>query len=185
VPGLVLAAILVGCSQAGTPPRVVERDRAVIRTVENHEPAWASGTPWVVEPEPVLDIGANPGDPAQPFYLITTVVGMGQGLAVANMGSGQVLRFGHDGHREARIGRRGGGPGEFMRLSDLYRCAGDTLIVDDYSRIITPDAQGDFVRTEPIRPAQGGVIGVWKDEMDVEHVRAYRLRKPRDSDGQG
>jgi hypothetical protein len=152
---LILGALLAGCSPAATPSRVVERDSSGIRIVENNEPEWAPGAEWVIEPEPVADIGAEAADTAQQLYLVVAAVGLGTDLAVANLGSGQVLRFGLDGALESRTGRRGAGPREFSRLSDLYRCAGDTLLVNDYTRMITLDARGEFVRTVPIRPAQG------------------------------
>jgi hypothetical protein len=34
-------------------------------------------------------------------------------------------------------------------------------------------------RFEPMQVGDNYVLGVWKDDLDVQHVRMYRLEKPK------
>jgi hypothetical protein len=166
----VIVTVLAGCTAVESVPPVIRRDSAGIGIVENAVPEWDSANGWRVEPEPFLDIGSRSDDPSQQLYLVGDVIGIGQDLAVLNGGTSQVLRFDLDGVLEARIGRSGMGPQEFTRLTAVYRCARDTLIANDYSRIMTLDAEGRFVRAEPVRPAEGeSVVRVRGVSSDCSH----------------
>lgn len=123
--------------------------------MENLEPEWTSGRRWLVDPEPILDIGSSLQDPEQQLYLVGDVVGSGDDLLIVNGGTSQILRYDLAGNLKLRIGRRGSGPGEFSRLSGLYRCGGDTLVANDFSRMVTLSPAGGFLRTEPVRRAPG------------------------------
>jgi hypothetical protein len=80
-------------------------------------------------------------------------------VVVANgrRGIDEVLMFDSLGKFLRIIGGSGEGPGEFSRVEDLYKCAGDTLVVNDFSRMIFFDSQGEHVRTS--RLLQTGIGG--------------------------
>ena len=56
-------------------------------------------------------------------------------IVVANAGSSQLLWYDEHGEFLAAIGRKGDGPGEFTNMYGLYRCAGDTLVVNEFRRV--------------------------------------------------
>ena len=142
-----LASLACGAPDAAAP--VVRRDSVGIEIVTNRAPEWTEVTAWSLTARPVLDVG---GDSTAPLYRIQALRALQNGVAVLNAGSSEILLFHFDGTLGWRAGGRGGGPREFSRLTDLYRCAGDTLLVNDFTRITTLDSSGRFIRSEPLVP---------------------------------
>lgn len=153
---LLLAALaLQACSEPARRLPLVEHDSAGIRIIENHSPAWRDGDGWTIDTVPALDTGTNPENPASQLYAVGDVVGATGFIAVADVGASQIVLFDFGGNVIDRIGRRGSGPSEFSQLRGLYRCAGDTLIVNDFSRVMTVAPEGRFIRAQPVRQAEG------------------------------
>ncbi|MGH7468616.1 MAG: 6-bladed beta-propeller [Longimicrobiales bacterium] len=153
--------IVLGASCAPEHPSsdgVTYRDSAGVRVVENHEPLWTKDTRWLVEDNPSVQLGANHTDPAQQLFRVGDVVPLtNRGVAVANLSADQILVFDSLGSFIKTIGQRGDGPGELRRVSGVYRCSNDTLVVGHSRRVSTFDAQGKFIRSKALvlNPATG------------------------------
>ncbi len=144
---LFLASMVVSCSAAEPADPVRVRDSVGIQIVANLRPEWTEASAWTLGHQPVLDIG---GDPTQALYRVQAIQALQDGVAVLNGGSSEVLFFQFDGTLRWRAGGRGEGPKEFSRPTDLYRCAGDTLRVNDFTRVTTLGPAGRFVRSDPL-----------------------------------
>jgi len=149
--GRVLAPlwIVVGCeSPAGRIDVVTVRDSAGVHIVENLRPTWTA--PWHVDPEPILTIGSAEGDPDQVLDQVSGAVKLsGQRIVVANGGQLELLFYDSSGNLTRRVGRRGGGPGEFESLEWLARYGTDSILALDVQnqRVSYFDAEGNFGRS--------------------------------------
>ena len=126
------------------------RDSAGVRIIENKAPKWSHADSWIVDSLPSLDVGRESVEHAELLFRVQDVSALSDGLAILNGGSSQILLFDSVGRFRQAVGRAGGGPDEFSRLTGLYVCAGDTLVVNDFSRIIRFSAAGQFVGTDNI-----------------------------------
>jgi hypothetical protein len=77
------------------------------------------------------------------------------GVVIANEGLVNVLMFDSSGAFLRILGRRGEGPAEFTRIDGVYRCRGDTLVVNGFSRAGVFDSQGRFLRSHILIPSEG------------------------------
>lgn len=116
-PHVVLA--LVSCLAAGCSP---DGDGA-----EAAAAALPPGTPLEVEDAPRLSVGVLEGDTLQELDRVVTPFLLSDGSLVVPLAGASTLRvFAPDGSFAGALGRRGEGPGEFMRLSSAW-ARGDTL----------------------------------------------------------
>lgn len=140
---------LMACeAPASQTAQFTTRDSAGIRIVENTGPSWP--TPWHVDPKPVLSIGSAGERPDQTLDQVTAAMKLANGeIVVANGGSLELLVYDGNGRLLRRVGRRGGGPGEFMSLEWLSRYRGDSILAVDVSnqRVSYFDASGEFGRS--------------------------------------
>lgn len=122
---------------------------------------WASAVAaqqpavWPVSPRPILQIGEVDGDSAYMFHNAVSSLRLPDGrIAVMNEGSNQLRVYDAAGKLIVAKGRRGGGPGEFMRPGRVYHLGGDTLMVYDRgnARFSVHLINGDFVRVQPAPP---------------------------------
>lgn len=147
---LTAAAIaLSGCGGESDPPRTAVHDSAGVRIVENARPDSAHLPAWSVAPTPLLDIGRLDGDEAETLFRVVGAVRLSDDrVAVANSGTSEVRYYGADGRHLVSSGGKGGGPGEFERISALVRLGADSLaVVDPFSRRVSLlDPNGAFVR---------------------------------------
>jgi len=130
----------------GTPRRPV---------MESRVPQW-DGTKekrWSVEAAPVIEVGAGT---AVEMYGVRAVVPLSRGgFVVASAGTSQLLLFDDEGVLVKATGRAGSGPGEFVEMWDLFRCAGDTLLVDESRRVSVFSPVGEFVRQHRVPGPRG------------------------------
>ncbi len=111
---------------------VVQVDSAGVRIVESRAPAWAPGTEWRVDPEPVLRLGAADDDPASQFFRILDVALLAGGeLIVVDGGSAEVRRYDAGGGHLWSTGGRGEGPGEFRGPRYLGRREDGAFLIWD------------------------------------------------------
>ena len=149
-----VASIAIGLSACGgeqpVPSASVSvRDSAGVRIVTSARPRWGASDAWLVQAEPSLEIPSDFGDPEHFLFGARHVHRMDDGrLLVGNGGSRQLLAFDSLGSFLGPIGRPGQSPGETERVFGLFSCAGDTIVVDEGSRISTWDSDFGFVRTE-------------------------------------
>jgi hypothetical protein len=171
----------VGCAKPAAPPDTsTARDSAGIRIVENRRESWT--TPWEVDPQPTLSIGSVAGDFDQLLDRVIGAVGLPDGrIVVANAGSFELLFYERDGNLLHRVGRRGGGPGEFQSLEWLSRYGPDSVLAVDVrsQRVSYFDAHGRFGRSVRLEPSAQipfpRPIGVFADGSLLATQGTYRL----------
>jgi len=104
-------------------------------------------------PEPLLQIGVVEGDPDYELHEAASSVRFPDGrIVVANAGT-EVLCFNDRGRLVWKSGRQGSGPGEFRRLSRLYRYGRDSILALDrgLNRASVLGANGAFAHlVDPI-----------------------------------
>jgi hypothetical protein len=108
---------------------------------------------WRVSTQPILRIGEADGDSAYMFHNAVSSLRLADGrIVVLNSGSNQLRIYDAKGKLVFSKGRRGNGPGEFVRAIRLYSVARDTLVVYDRgnSRFTVHTLAGDFVRSYPV-----------------------------------
>lgn len=123
------------------------RDSAGVMVVQSRLPLWTDEQQWVLDTEPVVDLG-GPADDHPVFLGVRAVRVLSNGnLVVASGRLNAVTMFDSTGALIVELGGRGEGPGEFSRIRDVYHCANDTVVVDDFTRLSFFDAEGGFART--------------------------------------
>lgn len=165
-----LASITVACGRSEDAPRApVVIDSSGIEVVYTPSTGreQVSVNRWNLESRPELIIhGGQPDD----NYYLTSIAGVqilsDGAIVVANAGSDELLWFDVEGHFRRRTGGSGHGPGEFSGIYDLFRCAGDTLVVFEGNRLTILDPNGAFVRnvrTNGPLYLQGTTSGISRD----------------------
>ena len=151
-----LAIFGVACDQPPPEPeasRVTVWDSAGIEIVENHAPESGDSAFWSVDPEPAFVIGGSAVVDTQddPSHLVWQVQGLARlsdgRVLVHSAGEEAVFLFEPTGELVTRIGRKGQGPGEFVRPQHIQVLPGDTIAVWDYgfTRVNHFDPTGTFV----------------------------------------
>ncbi len=123
-----------GCAP-GTPDSLVAtRDSAGVTIVESSGASWTPETAWSIEAVPLLDLGRTGTGPMHEFFrLEDATFGADGGIVVADRGSAQVRFYDAQGQFTAALGADGDGPGEFRRLNQVVRYAGDSVVAFDPS----------------------------------------------------
>jgi hypothetical protein len=155
-----LLATLAACGGEGAGPSgAVIRDSAGIHIVENTAPLWAEGEGWKLSEKPVLSIGELEGDPSYQLFQVYDARRLSDGrIVVANAGSSELRFYDGKGRFKGVVGRKGGGPGEFKGLADVWALADDSLLAYDFrnDRISFFDPSGEFVRSFQLQSLTGG-----------------------------
>lgn len=88
-------------------------------------------------------------------------------LAVVDVSDQQVVVYHPAGHEMARLGRKGGGPGEFRGAALVLGVASGGMVVADaaLSRLSVFDARGQFVRSVPLSGFPQHLLWVDNDEL--------------------
>jgi hypothetical protein len=98
----------------------------------------------VIELEEDLEIG-NEEDSNYQFYNVTGIaLDSEENIYVLDSGNHRVQKFDKDGHYLLTLGREGEGPGEFVRLSDVFIDNQDTIYLSDRRRIQIFDSYGIY-----------------------------------------
>ena len=134
-------------------PRVTVWDSAGIEIVENHAPEWGDSSLWRVDPEPEFVIGGtnvieSPDDPSQMIWRVQGLARLSDGRVLVHSGGEEaVFLFETSGELVTRIGRKGQGPGEFVRPQHIQVLPADTIAVWDYgfTRVNYFDPMGTFI----------------------------------------
>ena len=156
---LVQTAVLTACT-ADTPGGIAAlRDSVGVRISENPDLSSSRHQTWTLDSIPELEIGADPTDPAQQFGRIGDVLLLDRGvIVVADVANEEVVMFDVTAGSSHAIAHRGQGPGELTRVRGLYRCAQDTLVVNDFYRVSVFDGDGQFARSERVIPGDDGIL---------------------------
>lgn len=147
--------MLSGCS--GAPDTAADAATgAAVRSPED-APVWRLGS------EPAYEVGVAEGDTV---YQLHQVVGSTSlpdgGVAVMNAGSHELRIYDAAGDFVSATGRRGEGPGEYLRPSRLYRLA-DTIAIYDpgVGRMSLHGLDGTFITSRIMQPSGTFAMDEW------------------------
>jgi hypothetical protein len=158
-------AVLAGCGDGDAGPaegeRVQVRDSAGVRIVESRAPAWgdAEAAGWTVSPTPYVQIGLEDGDPRYVLSQVAGAVRTPSGEIVIGDGfTNQIRFFDSEGRFVRAVGGAGPGPGEFLYLRELRRCAPNSIHAFDLNwQLKEFSLTGELIREVPVRvPAGSG-----------------------------
>lgn len=164
--GAALAAALAACGGPDADPaaEVVERDSAGVRIIEIPAGAAEAAPEWSVAAAPAGTLGSEQG--ADLFRVVGALRLTDGRIAVANGGSAELVLYDPRDGSVRRLGRKGGGPGEFERIAGLWRAGGDTLLVYD----------GTLSRVTPLVPDSGFLSPVAVPRGDLDGLVTLRGR---------
>lgn len=130
------------------PPRVTVRDSAGVQIITSLSPLWAAeGLGWKLAEEPSLSLSGDPEHPAETLVGATGIQLLSDGrVVVGNAGTDEVLIFDFAGSFLTAWGGPGEGPGELDGIQSLLKCGGDTILVEERTRISLFDPHGRFLR---------------------------------------
>ena len=105
--------------------------------------AWPGDESFRIAAEPALVVGS---DESLPLGRVSGAVFFGDGIAIADVMSHEVLILDAAGRLLTRHGRQGEGPGDYMNLNSIARHA-DGLVTSDafHLRITRLDASGGYI----------------------------------------
>ena len=154
VVGAALAPMARAASQETVGPtgiRVLIRDSAGIRIVENARPPEGSRLDWRLGPEPLISIGQMEGEEPYLFGDVFGGVVLSDGrIVIGDEGAKELRVFDQDGKHLETWGGRGEGPGEFgpNQLLGMASLPGDSIIVWHfwYPELIVFGPGGESVR---------------------------------------
>lgn len=149
---LVLAPFVAARAQAP-----VVRDSAGVRVVASAAPR--SPGLYRIDPKPVLDLGGADEELIAPLLAARFPDGR---VVVATEGS-EVRWYDAAGKKLRSFGRKGGGPGEFQRITFLGILPGDTVVAFDGGsrRLTLVSPAGRLVRTVSLaNPARRSIAGL-------------------------
>ena len=105
--------------------------------------AWPGDESWRIAAEPSLVVGS---DESLPLGRVSGAVFFGDGIAIADRMSHEVLILDAAGRLLSRQGRKGEGPGEYMNLAAIARHADGLVTWDAYHlRVTRLDASGGYI----------------------------------------
>jgi hypothetical protein len=147
---------LNGCSggKGEAPAVVTTTDEDGVEVVSSSAAQWGGAeASWSVDERATVEIGGEAVPPEYQLFRVAGVQILADGtIVVADQGHAE-LRF-HDraGNYLSTVGRSGEGPGEFRGIRRLYRCAGDTLVVEHGTLLSFFTGSGEFTGSEQIAP---------------------------------
>ena len=130
---------------------------------------WPGDESWRIAAEPSLVVGS---DESLPLGRVSGAVFFGDGIAIADVMSHEVLILDAVGRLLSRHGRKGEGPGDYMNLNSIARHA-DGLVTSDafHLRITRLDASGRYIgvtKFEPIPYQMSRIVGAFGNSVLIE-----------------
>jgi len=111
---------------------------------------WPGDESFRIAAEPSLVVGS---DESLPLGRVSGAVFFGDGIAIADVQSHEVLVLDAAGRLLSRHGRKGDGPGEYRFLAGIARYADGLLTWDaNHFRVTRLDASGGYVGETKLRP---------------------------------
>ena len=190
---LAASILLAACAPESATTPVTVRDSAGVEIVESTAPMWDPGEEWVVAADPILDLADTGRGAAHEFYRVADARRLVDGRIAVALQT-EVRLYSDSGAHERTIGREGDGPGEFRRITSLGMLPPDSLVVYDRRRITVLDsepnawdvfsADGAWLgrvhtpgRFRVLEIGSDYMLGVRKDDLDVEHVQVLALTR--------
>lgn len=128
---LVMVCTCLTFSARASAQSVVSRDSAGVRIVTSPAPALTGSAQWRFDPNPIVSIGVLDGPREQ---ILTNVVGatvLQDGTVVVGLNTRsmtEIRYFDRSGEFVATVSGKGGGPGEFDALTEVFSLPGDSLL---------------------------------------------------------
>ena len=144
-----LGLLLLACDRGAPPGDITERDSAGVRIIDHPAAALAAAPRWGLGDPTVVITAAGTGDDGFSFLAGALRTPDGRIVLADNQNDGtRFLVYGPDGAFERRLGRSGGGPGEF-RNARILGLLGDTLVLYDFQglRVTRMRADGTLIGT--------------------------------------
>ena len=132
--------------------------------------AWPGDESFRIAAEPSLVVGS---DESLPLGRVSGAVFFGDGIAIADVMSYEVLILDAAGRLLSRHGRKGEGPGDYMNLAAIARHA-DGLVTSDASflmRATRLDASGRYIgdtKLGPIGAQMSRIVGAFGNSVLLE-----------------
>jgi hypothetical protein len=98
----------------------------------------------IIELEGDLELGTDEGPNFQFYNVLGIALDSEGNIYVLDSGNHRVQKFDKDGQYLLTIGREGEGPGEFVRLTDVFIDKQDTIYLSDRRRIHIFDTEGVY-----------------------------------------
>ncbi len=157
-------ALCVACLDDASDPVATDRTAA-----PDLFSAWPGDESWRIATEPSLVVGS---DESLPLGRVSGAVFFGDGIAIADVMSHEVLILDAAGQLLSRHGRKGEGPGDYMNLNSIARHA-DGLVTSDafHLRITRVDASGRYIgvtKFEPILYQMSRIVGAFGNSALIE-----------------
>jgi hypothetical protein len=167
---------LVVCAGTVALAQTTARDSAGIRIVVT---SAANAPRWTVAPAAERSIGTASGGAAYELNGVTYAYRLTDGRVAVVNGGDEVRYYDAAGRYIKTFGRSGSGPGEFRRITNTVRTAGDSLLIWDWTlkrlTLVTP--AGTLGREQPalrypgmsasgiavLGPLSGGRVAMTKD----------------------
>ena len=164
-PMLAVTCLALCAACQGEPSDLGAAGRAAVADLFS---AWSGDESLRIAAEPSLVVGS---DESLPLTVGSGAVFFGDGIAIANRLSREVLILDAAGRLLSRQGRRGEGPGEYVNLTGIARRA-DGLITWDSNqfRVTLLDASGGHVGETTLRPRRGSsrIVGAFGNSVLLE-----------------
>lgn len=158
--------LCAACLDDATDPEAAGRGAAAADLFS----AWPGDESWRIAAEPGLVVGS---DESLPLGRVSGAVFFGDGIAIADVMSYEVLILDAAGRLLSRHGRKGEGPGDYMNLAGIARHA-DGLVTSDASflmRATRLDASGRYIgvtKLGPIGRQMSRIVGAFGNSVLLE-----------------
>ena len=163
-----LCGTAAACGGDSHPRQFVTRDSAGVMIVESSAPAWADGEGWIVEANHLVSIGVEEGEPEYILAYAWRPRRLSDGRIIVPNRIGDVIKiYDAGGTYLSEFGGKGGGPGEFVYISNVWTTGGDTILVSDFGRatVSTFSSTGDFLSSTTLpRPETNGSVLAWFED---------------------
>jgi hypothetical protein len=128
-------AALAACGSRDGGGQFTSRDSSGVAILAYRAMALDSAPSWTLSDQPVAILGGDSLDATMDLATTVAATVLNNGRAVVSTANpAELLLFGPDGTREARLGSPGDGPGEFHVVSQLLHFGQDTLFAFDASQ---------------------------------------------------
>ena len=126
---------------------------------------WPGDESLQIAAEPSLVVGS---DESLPLGRVSGAVFFGDGIAIADIQSYEVLILDAAGRLLSRQGRQGEGPGDYMNLAGIARHADGLITWDAYHHRVTRlDASGRYVGETKLRTRGSGKDQRWLEPSET------------------
>ena len=147
---------------------------------------WPGDESLQIAAEPSLVVGS---DESLPLGRVSGAVFFGDGIAIADLMSYEVLILDAAGRLLSRHGRKGEGPGEYMNLAGIARHADGLVTSDAYHlRVTRLDASGGYIGDTKLTLVgpylMSRIVGAFGNSVLLENWEmGWRGSSPAGADG--